>query len=106
MDNKGRYNSNNMKFPNKVIQNNPNMSITNTTIYLTPMEDEDPYTELSLINRLDDKFSQMDLWIKGKCNDLKKEMFELSDDLLTSVYPGSNNKNEKSTNNKVKKFVK
>ncbi len=105
MDNKGRY-TNNMKFPNKAMHNNPNMSITNTTIYLTPMDDEDPYTELSLINRLDDKFSQMDLWIKGKCNDLKKEMFDLTDDLLMSVSSGGNDKKEKTTNNKVKKLVK
>lgn len=100
MDNKGKYP--NMKFPNKGITNNPNMSITNTTIYLTPLDDEDPYTELSLINRLDDKFSQMELWIKGKCSDLRKEMFELTDDLLVS----GSDKKDKLINNRTKKANK
>lgn len=63
---------------------NPNNTTLNNTIYQNALEDEDPFTEQSLLMKLDEKFGNVELWIKGKSKDLKKEIFDLVDGIEIS----------------------
>lgn len=44
-------------------------------------EDEDPYSEYSLLSLIEDKFNEISKWTKQRSIEMKKEMFDLVDDM-------------------------
>lgn len=42
-------------------------------------DEEDPFTEMALLIKIEQKFSKLENWTKFKCKEIKREMFELVD---------------------------
>lgn len=60
--------------------NNYNKYVDQSTT-ITPTDDDDPFSEMAILTRIDEKFLNLESWAKGRSKELKKEMFEFIDAL-------------------------